>query len=220
MKVFILCGGYYDNFSYPKSFTKINGECLVDRTIRLLSQYQTDPTVCCNKEEILFDKYKPFKANFTFNYLNQTGYYLDLFDAVPFDKPCIYLFGDVYYTENAIKRIIDKFNNTSKNIFICNAYPFNEKHLRQGEPFGWIVKDQDEFKFAVKLCKKLEDKNKVQINSEKRPASNWELSQIINGNGINDFLFDEEDCLVINDLTIDIDDPSVIKKVEKDRKDN
>ena len=211
-KVFILCGGYYTNFSYPKALTEINGEKLVDRTIRLLSQYDFEPIVCCNPEESAFDGYNPLRANFTFDYMKQTGHYLDAYDAVPCNSPCIYLFGDVYYTEDAMKKIVDKFDNSEGNTFICNAYPFNPDHKRQGEPFGWIVKDEKEFRCAITLCKKLEDRKLV--DHANGVASNWELAHIINGMGINEFNLQREDCLVIHDLTIDIDDPSMIGKVQ------
>lgn len=213
IKVFIMCGGYYENFDYPKSLTKINNEALVDRTIRLLSRYDVEAVVCCNEEETIFDDYNVYKAKFTFDYLKQTGYYLDVFDAIHYDEPCIYLFGDVYYSDNAIKEIIDKFNNTNRNIFICNEYPFNKEHLRQGEPFGWIVKDQQEFKSAITLCKKFQDRNV--IDHANGIPSNWELAHIINGLGVNDFNLRRDDCLVINDVTIDIDEPHVIETIEK-----
>jgi len=217
VKVFIMCGGYYTNFDYPKSLTVINGEKLLDRTIRLLSAYEVEPLVCCNPDESAFDEYKPLYCNFTFDYLKQTGYYLDLYHAVPCNVPCIYLFGDVYYTEEAIESIIAKYDETERNIFICNEYPFNENHLRQGEPFGWIVKDQIEFRSAVVLCKCLQDRKIV--DHANGVASNWELAHVINGLGINDFNLRREDCLIIHDKTIDVDDPSVIEKIEKRVKD-
>ena len=216
MDIFILCGGYYENFSYPKALTKINGECLVDRTIRLLKPYGVNPIVCCNPEETAFNGYNVRRVEFTFSYMKQTGYYLDIFDAVPFDRQCIFLFGDVYYTEDAIRRIIERYSESDRNVFMCNAYPFNDKHLRQGEPFGWIVKDPEEFKWAVKLGKRFQDRGL--IDHANGIPSNWELYHIINGLGVNEFCLSEKDCLVIDDLTIDVDDPSVIEKIEKDRK--
>lgn len=212
MNIYILCGGYYDNFPYPKALTRINGEALLDRTLRLLSNYDAETFVCCNQNEDAFNDYNYLRCNFTFNYLKQTGYYLDIFDGVEFDTDCIFLFGDVYYTEEAISKIIDKYNNTNRNIFICNNYPFNEQHLRQGEPFGWIVKDVEIFKNAIKLCKSFQDRGI--IDHANGIPSNWELAHIINGLGVNEFNLNKEDCLVIDDLTIDIDDPSAIEKLE------
>lgn len=213
MIVYLLCGGYYTNFDYPKSLTKIKDERLVDRTIRLLKSYNTEIIVCHNPEENAFDEYNHLSCNFTFDYMKQKGYYLDVFDGVSFNSECIFLFGDVYYTENAIQQIIERFNSTDRNVFICNQYPFNEQHLRQGEPFGWIVKDVDEFKYAVKLGKKFQDRGV--IDHSNGIPSNWELAHIINGLGVNDFNLRKEDCLVIADKTIDIDDPSSIAKLEQ-----
>ena len=212
MKVYLLCGGYYPNFDYNKSLVEINGEKLIDRTIRLLNQYDTDTIVCCNHEETVFDRYKHLLCFFTYNHVTDEGYYLDAFDAVPFKEQCIFLFGDVYYTEEAIKGIIDRFNATSGNIFICNEYPFNKEGLRQGEPFGWIVKDPQEFQWAVKLGKRFQDRG--MISHSNGVPTNWELAHIINGLGVNDFCLRREGCLVIDDLTIDVDDPSAIERTE------
>ena len=38
MKYIIMCGGKYSNFQTPKQLIEINGERLVDRTIRLLRE--------------------------------------------------------------------------------------------------------------------------------------------------------------------------------------
>lgn len=215
-KAFIMCGGYYPNFSYPKSLTVINGEALVDRTIRLLSVYDDIKyEVCCNLEETAFDAYNHQKCNFTYNHITWAGYYLDIYDAVDFTEPCIFLFGDVYYTEDSIVKIINKFHETERNIFICNKYPFNDKGLRQGEPFGWVVKDVTEFKASLLLGKRFQDRGII-TNIEGVP-SNWELAHIINGLAANDFCLRKEDCLIIDDLTIDVDDPSVIEKIAKER---
>ena len=208
MKIYLLCGGYYTNFDYPKSLTEINDETLIDRTIRLLGNYGLNAIVCCNKEETAFDSYVPLRCNFTFDHVKQTGYYLDAFDALLLDERCIILFGDVYYTEDAIDKIINAFITSTKNIFICNDLPFNSEHRREGEPFGWIVNDVDEFKWAVKLCKKFQDRGI--IDHSNGIPSNWELAHLINGLGVNDFNLNKEDCLIIHDYTIDVDAPDVI----------
>lgn len=213
MKVFILCGGHYSNFSHPKCLSVVKGERLLDRTIRLLRPYSPEITVTCNLEETRLDSYYPLKVAQSFHHIERKGYYLDAF--IPCDFPCIYLFGDVFYTEDAIKQIIERFNTTTYNVFVCNKYPFNEKGLRQGEPFGWIVKDQEEFKAAITLCKKLQNRGRVTQDGKLRIPTNWELSQVINGNGVNQFIFNKDDCLVIDDLTIDCDSPESAKILEE-----
>ena len=37
-KYIIMCGGEYKDFETPKHFTKIKGERIIDRTIRLLKE--------------------------------------------------------------------------------------------------------------------------------------------------------------------------------------
>jgi len=217
VKVYLMCGGYYPNFSYPKAMTVIKGEPLFKRTMRLL-EGRAETVICCNTEETAFDEYNPVKCAFTYNHVQGSGYYLDIFDAVPFNEECIFLFSDVFYTENAIDMILKRYSETDRNIFICNHYPFNKQHLRQGEPFGWIVKDVDEFKSAILLCKRLQDRglvNDIRHGGLGGIPTNWELAHVINGMGINDFNLRREDCVVIEDVTIDVDDPSVIEKIER-----
>ena len=38
MKYIIMCGGKYPKFEIPKQLLKVNGEVLVERTIRLLKE--------------------------------------------------------------------------------------------------------------------------------------------------------------------------------------
>ena len=37
-QIIIMCGGVYDNFKIPKPLSVINGETLLERTIRLLKE--------------------------------------------------------------------------------------------------------------------------------------------------------------------------------------
>ena len=38
MKYIIMCGGKYDEFEKPKQLLEVNGEVIVERTIRLLKE--------------------------------------------------------------------------------------------------------------------------------------------------------------------------------------
>lgn len=217
MMIFIMCGGYYAHFSKPKALIEVKGEKLIDRTIRLLTPYVADSNdiwITCNKgDEGHFAGYRCIAFKQSFKHIEKTGYYLDGF--LKYSKSCIYLFGDVYYTEDAIEKIINKYKETTRNIFICNKYPFNDQKARVGEPFGWIVKDQEEFRAAITLCKKLQDRGRVIQDGKLRIPTNWDLSQVINGNSVNDFTFDKDDVLVIDDLTIDIDYQNSVDILEK-----
>lgn len=209
MIIIIMCGGKYDNFKEHKALSIINGERLVERTIRLLKENNiNDIYISSNQEE--FKEYaNVLKHENTYKYENGkiTGYWVDAY--YPTEEPCIYLHGDVYYSEDAIKKIINL--NPSVNTMIGNQYALNEEHKKVGEPFGWIIVDQKTFREAINECKRLQDEGKI----ERGYAISWELYEVLNGYDVNDFIITEDTYLPISDITIDIDDPSQIEKLNK-----
>lgn len=205
--VIIMCGGDYDTFTTPKQLSVINGETLVERTIRLLKENGiTDIYISSNDER--FDKYGVrLEHNNSFKYINGEvyGYWLDAY--YPMNEPCIYLHGDVYYSENAIKKIINY--KSDKNIFIGNEIAKNPEHKNWGEPFGWIVNNQEIFRKAIELTKYLQDTGRC----ERGYAISWELYRVLNGLDINKQYILDDTYLSINDETIDIDAPWQIEEL-------
>ena len=202
-KIIIMCGGKYDNFKEHKSLSIINGEKLVERTIRLLKENNMDNIyISSNQDE--FNKYaNVLKHENSYKYENGkvSGYWVDAF--YPTDEPTIYLHGDVYYSEDAIKKILNY--NPKVNTMIGNQYALNKEHKKVGEPFGWIIVDQKKFRNAINECKRLQDEGKT----DRMPIS-WELYQVLNGHDINGFDISEDTYLVIADETDDIDTPEKI----------
>ena len=112
MKYIIMCGGTYKDFKTPKQLLKVNGEVLVERTIRLLKEngitdiaistnnpafdYLDVPIYHHNNKFISCGKQETKKSEFS--WLN--AYY-------PTDEPCCYLHGDVYFSDEAIQKIIN-----------------------------------------------------------------------------------------------------------------
>ena len=204
--IIIMCGGVYDNFKQHKALTKINGERLVDRTIRLLKENNVEDIYVSATDPNFID-YKVLKHENTYKYENGKvkGYWVDAY--YPTDKPCIYLHGDVYYTEDAIKKIVNL--NPKINTMIGNQWALNENHDKVGEPFGWIIVDQKKFRDAINECKRLQDEGKI----DRGYAISWELYEVLTGRDVNDFIITEDTYLSINDETIDIDYPEQIKSL-------
>lgn len=207
MKYIIMCGGDYDIFTTPKQLSVINGETLVERTIRLLKQNGiTDIYISSNDKR--FDKY-----GVRLEHINSYkvikgkiyGYWVDAY--YPMKEPCIYLHGDVYYSENAIKKIINY--KSDKNIFIGNEIAKNPEHKNWGEPFGWIVNNPEIFRKGIDLVKYLQDIGRC----ERGFAISWELYRLLNGLNINQQYILDDTYLTINDETIDIDAPWQIEEL-------
>lgn len=209
MKIIIMCGGYYENFETPKQLSIVNGETLLERTIRLLKENEvTDIYVSSNDPR--FEKYAPrLEHNNSYEYKDGKtyGYWVDAY--YPMDEPCIYLHGDVYYSENAIKKILNL--NPSVNTFIGNEIARNKEHKNWGEPFGYIVVDQKEFRKGIEDTKKLQDEGKL----ERGHAISWELYRVLNGLDPNKQYILDETYLSIDDETIDVDAPFQVEELNK-----
>ena len=207
-KIIIMCGGYYEHFKQHKALTKINGETLLDRTIRLLKENGIEE-VYISANDPVFNKYTNVlhhENTYRYEEGTQKGYWVDAY--YPTNEPTIYLHGDVYYTDDAIKKIINL--NPTKNTFIGNQWALNPEHNKVGEPFGWIIVDTDSFHKAIEETKRLQDEGKC----DRMPVS-WELYEVLNGYNVNDFFIDKETYLPIYDETIDIDSPEQIEELEK-----
>lgn len=216
MEIIIMCGGKYHDFKEHKALTKINGERLIQRTIRLLKENGVDfNDIFISSNDSEFIKYgKVLIHENTFEVKNGIvkGYWVDAY--YPTNKPTIYLHGDVYYTEEAIKKILNY--NAKENTFIGNEIARNPEHLNWGEPFGWIVVDQEKFRNDINKTKELQDKGLL----TRGYAISWELYRVSNNYDPNYMLINDNNYLVINDLTIDIDRPEQIEQVEKRIKSN
>lgn len=208
MRVIIMCGGTYSEFEKHKALSVVNGETLVERTIRLLKENGiTDYYITGNDDFKQYGKVLKHKNTYKFEDGKGSGYWVDAY--YPTEEPVIYLHGDVYYTENAIKKILEL--NPKANTMIGNKYALNKEHIKVGEPFGWIVIDQKEFRNAIDKTKKLQDEGKV----ERGIAISWELYEVLNGYDVNDFIITENTYLVIDDETDDVDTPHKIDELNK-----
>ena len=209
MKYIIMCGGSYDIFKTPKQLTVVNGEPLVARTIRLLKENGiTDIFISSN--DVQFNAFgKVLEHQNSYKVVDGIiyGYWLDAY--YPMDEPCVYLHGDVYYSENAIKQIVNY--KSDKNIFIGNEVAKNKEHKNWGEPFGWIVNNPDIFRKGIELTKYLQDIGRC----DRGFAISWELYRVLNGLNVNQQYILDDTYLSIDDETIDIDAPWQIEQLNE-----
>lgn len=215
MKYVIMCGGDYDDFTTPKQLSVVNGERLVDRTIRLLKENGIEEIYITSNDE-RFDscgvprlKHPNYYKVISEEKKYIKGYWLDAF--YPYFKSSdkiTFIFGDVYFTENAIKTIVNY--KTDKNILFGTSDAKNEEHQNWGEPFAYIVNNYAEFMDGVSAVKKLQDENKLL-----RVALVWELYRYLNGLDVNRQEVLDETYVVIDDGTIDVDYPDQIEKLNR-----
>ena len=223
MKYIIMCGGNYtDQFDIPKPLLEIDGEKLVERTIRLLKENGIkDIAISTNNEiykqfgvEILSHENNYIHDNPETN-LTSKGCWLNAYYLM--NKPCCYLHGDVYWSDEALKKIIEtKVENT---MFFCIpdiSDGRRQYNIKGREPLGYKVQNNKLFNNAVNEMKKMIDEGQF----KKDPIS-WHLYRYINGlemdwNGFGNNIFHTKgDYMPIDDYTTDLDMPRDIPKIEK-----
>jgi choline kinase len=202
-----MCGGEYKIFQTPKHLSVINGERLVDRTIRLLKENGVKDIYISSNNPI-FDTCGVPRLEHTNTYVNNgksnTGYWLDAFYKV--NEPVCYIWGDVYFTDNAIKTIVNY--KTNKNIFFGTSDALNEYHNNWGEPFAYIVNDYISFYKGIDDVKKLKDEGKCI-----REPVVWELYRYLHGLDINVQRI-TTDYVCIDDGTMDVDSPKELEELK------
>lgn len=209
MKFIIMCGGYYEKWSRPKQLTEVKGEAIVERTIRLLRENGI--------EDIAISANDPRFDGFGVPVLHHANpYYLPIgCDAVtpwldafyPMTEPVCYIFGDVVFSPQAIRTIVETKTNDIE--FFASAKPLSFNYpKRWAEPFAFKVVDTTAFINAIRKTKALDEQGKFR----RQPVS-WELWQVIKGTELNKVIYGN--YTVINDYTCDIDEPKDIEFYER-----
>lgn len=189
-------------FKIPRQLIEINGEKLIQRTIRLLKENGIKDIIVTSHDkrfdnlgavryEPLFNDYKP-KEN--------KGYWLSAFPIELIDEPITFLLGDVYYSENAIRTIVE--SETDDILFFCTSKKdgYSDKYIKHhDEPLGFKVEDYNLFKNSIYEVKKLKDLGKT----NREPIA-WELYRFINNIDVNKHEL-KDNYIAINDGSCDID---------------
>lgn len=198
MKYIIMCGGHYTPWLQPRQMTPIFGEPVVARTIRLLQECGvTDIAISTHDERFEQFGVPIIHHKNGFSLPENRGSWVEAFP--PSDKPACYIMGDVVFSPEAIKTIVD--TETDSIQFFASAPPFSWMYIkRYAEPFAFKVTDQKRFRKAINFVKENEGTDLF----SRRPIA-WELWQVINGESPIHINFGN--YVKINDYTCDIDKP-------------
>lgn len=208
MLYIIMAGGTYDKWDRPKHLTELKGEPLVARTIRLLRENGVED-IAISSNSALFEQfgvpvlhhYNPYTLPVNDR---ATTPWLDAF--YPMEEPVCYIFGDVVFSPEAIKTIVEA--DTDSIEFFASAKPLPPIYPKHwAEPFAYKVKDTRRFFKAIEVTKQYDEQGLF-----KRQPVSWELWQVIKGTPLNKV--DYTNYHVINDYTCDIDTPDDIKLFE------
>lgn len=194
----ILAKGQHKGFEQPRQLSVINGERILDRTIRLLRENGIKDILVTGNYTDINAKVINLEGN-TYNYDTGTGYWLDAFKGIIGNYT--YIWGDVYFTDEAIKTIVE--TKVKDNTLFCT----DEKTKGWNEPLAYKVVNKDKFKKSIEICKRMYDNGKTNRN----PII-WEVYRVENGININKHEL-KDNVIIINDITCDIDFKEDIDKL-------
>ena len=201
-KYIIMCGGDYVQWKTPRHFTKVFGEELVARTIRLLRENGI--------KDISISTNNPAFSKFGVPILEHDNLYIangignvqgDWFNAFyPTKEPVCYIFGDVFFSPEAIKTIV-KTPTDDIELFGSQS-PFADNYIKtHEEPFALKVQDIEHFEQALEKTRQLEREHKFW-----RKALVWEFFTVVKDAPLQKRMGEyTTDYCVINDYTCDID---------------
>ena len=208
MRYIIMCGGTYERWETPRQLTLICGEPIVARTIRLLREQGVND-IAISSNNPIFEQFgvpvlRHENKMVVTEDLNVKGYWVD--GLYPTDEPVCYLLGDVVYSPEAIKTIVE--TETDDIEFFASSPPFAPEYTREwAEPFALKVENTDHLKYAVSLTKSYAD-----MGLFKRHPIMWELWQVIQCTPLN--CIDYGNYTAINDYTCDVDYEEDARKIE------
>ena len=208
MKYVIMCGGTYGKWETPRQLTEFKNEPLVARTIRLLKAAGAEDIAISSNDE----RFEGFGVpvihhdnGFLITSSERRGCWVEAF--YPSEEPMCYLFGDVLFSPDAIKKIVS--TEVESVMFFASAPPFARTYIKpHAEPFAFKVVDQKRFRAAIDFVKA----NETTGIFRRRPIA-WELWQVINGEDVKTINY--KNYVAINDYTCDIDSPEDVAKLAK-----
>lgn len=212
MQYIIMCGGEYNSFETPRQLSVVRGEELVERTIRLLKENGIiDIAISSNNP--IFEKFDipvlKHENNYVIDENNKvvSGQWFNAF--YPTDEPACYIFGDVYFSPEAIKTIVE--TETDDIELFGSKKPFAKNYMKtHEEPFALKVVNQKHLREAIEKSRELDEQHKFW-----RKPLVWELFTVIK----NAPLQTKRDCYTtdyvgISDYTCDIDRKDDIMRLE------
>lgn len=199
-KYVILAKSNDKTFDIPRQLIEINGEPLIKRTIRLLKENGVkNIIITANDERFNNLGVKVYNGKTdNFDYIERTGYWLDAFPFELMNEPVCFIWGDVYFSEDAIREIVEL--ESKKDLFFCTYENKTDKYIKEyDEPLAYKVMNCERFKNHINKVKKMKDEGKCC-----REPIIWEVYRSMHGLDINTHLM-TTDFIAINDESCDID---------------
>lgn len=194
-----MCGTYTSvSNDTPRHLRVLYGETIVGRTIRLLKKNGISD-ICISSTD---ERFKQFGVP-VINEYHKRYYWTNAFYHTI--EPTCYIFGDVFYSPQAIRTIIS--TETDSIEFFASAKPFSKYYIKtHEEPFAFKVQDTEHFKKCIERTKWYYTHHYI-----RRPIA-WQLWNVIKGTPLEEV---PDNYTVINDYTVDIDSDEQAKQLQR-----
>ena len=215
MKYIIMCGGHYTKWEKPRQLLEVKGEPIIARTIRLLRECGVDDIAISTQDK----RFEPFGVPILthendYCYIKWGapcfGQWCNAF--YPTNEPTCYIFGDVIFSPEAIRTIVDY--HTDDIMFFGSKRPFAPEYPKDHvEPFAFKVANTEHLKSACQEVKELD-----RLGMYKLKPIAWEVWFAVCGadpcENREDMVNEKARAYVaINDYTCDIDYPYEVKQI-------
>jgi choline kinase len=209
MRIIIAAGGKAERWKNYRNTTKhlvvVEGEVLLERTIRQFKKY-TDDIIIISNEDYIFEGTqleKPLEGDwYDFGKIYSSHHLWSN------DKTFI-IYGDVYFTDEAVEKIMTSEGDYK---FFLRSSASKLTYKKYGEVFGLA--------FSGNMNDKIKENIETLISQKKRGAGTWELYYYMhNITGVSKVkqTFKMGGYIEIDDWTDDFDTPEDILNWESNR---
>lgn len=222
-RVLILAAGdgtRWGNFrDTPKHLVEIEGERLIDRTVRQYLQYTDDVVVVGSDERYLIPRAQLFVPDRPMEFVYpvtkpRPWREMDKFASSMHlwgDDRTVLVYGDVYFTNDAVKTVME---NKEEWRCFCRTRPSHVtgKNCKEIFAYSLMLEHHREFKYAIEY-----------LMTGKTATGGWSLFRYLttkneNVNQNYDVMFSNNNFVEIDDWTEDFDFPNDLIEWENRRK--
>lgn len=206
VKKYIIMADSSVDFETPRQLSEVNGEPIIARTIRLLKENGINDIIVTSHDKrfdnLGVERYEPQYNDYIPG--DASTYWLNGYPIELLNEPVCFICGDVYFSKNAIKTIVEA--ETKSTLFFCTYNNTDPRYIKHhDEPLGYKVVDYELFKQKIAETKALKDAGVCC-----REPVVWELYRVINGIWVNEHRL-TKNFIAINDESCDIDTLNDIK---------
>lgn len=201
MRVIILADtGNVEPFVLPRQLYEINGERVIDRIVRQVKDNKKRSIyITSHDERFDIEGTKRIEHANSWKGEENNGIWLDAFPRGYVTDSTVILFGDCWYTDEAIKTMVS-YTGTDNHFFCTNIKQGKSPYYfkKHDEPLGWYIGNAQKFFEAVDELKEMQKTAEI-------PYCNWHLFRFMNGIDVNKHEYPECGYTAINDGSTDID---------------